>query len=124
MRRTSIQRVIARLRYEGWKHVEKLRRWSGTRSRRYHAFGFIDVLALAPSGARLAVHMVEAAGELFARAGTVASMPQVQAWLAGGGLLELWAWTRDDRDGRRLVPVRHAIEGIAHPDPAAGTSAA
>lgn len=105
-------RSLAALRYEGWQAgvVEK---WIPQAGRRVDLGGGIDIVAWrAPGpdpatgwplyGGILAVQACAGASHA-ARRTKLLALPAMREWVAAGGHLEIWSWTKKGPRGRRKL---------------------
>ena len=87
--------TLHKLRDEGCvvDKVEKFNSFAGPFGRREDAFGFIDIIALRPGVGIVAIQSTGPSGHSEHRRKIVTSECAV-AWLACGGLIELWSWRK------------------------------
>ena len=106
------QRTLAALRDRGMlcaiveRHVSKI----GKFGKRFDAFGFIDIIALDPE--RHAVVGIQSCGVSFSehlKKLTEDCYESARAWIACGGIIEVWGWRKVKRfkGGRQMVKVKN-----------------
>lgn len=85
------QRSLRECRSRGWI-VDVAERWQPPGIRK-DLFGIIDLVACTPGG--VLGLQATSAGNMGARVAKLLAAPETAAWLASGGLLEVWGWEVD-----------------------------
>lgn len=91
------QRTLAELRKRGFV-AQVVEHWVPYTKRRRDLFGVIDVVALTPSGI-LGIQAC-AGSSHSARRDKMLAEPRCEQWIASGGLLELWSWSKQGARGK------------------------
>jgi hypothetical protein len=94
------QRTLAECRKRGWT-AAVVERWNPHAKIRQDLFGCIDILALTPDGI-LAIQACAGASHA-ARLTKCQSEPRTNAWLACGGLFQVWSWSKRGERGKRKL---------------------
>jgi hypothetical protein len=67
--------------------------------KKYDLFGCIDIIALC--GDRIMGIQATSGSNHAARVAKALKEPRLRAWLAAGGLFEVWSWSKQGKRGRR-----------------------
>ena len=97
---TPTQRTLSALRKAGWT-CAVVERWNQYARIRQDLFGFADILCLRP-GEILAVQACAGASHAARRAKILAE-PRSAEWIAAGGLIEVWSWSKRGGRGKRKL---------------------
>lgn len=88
------ERSMRECRRLGW-HVQVVERWNPYARIRQDLFGCIDLIAIA--GDKLIGIQATSGANHAARVTKAAAEPRLRAWLAAGGLFEVWSWSKRAR---------------------------
>jgi hypothetical protein len=86
-------RTLDALRKSGWIACV-VERFIQQRNIRVDAFGLADVLAAHPRNRTILLVQATSLSNVSARVKKIQGRPEAQAWLAAGGAIEVWGWTR------------------------------
>lgn len=98
---TPTSRTLEALRADGWT-AEVVERFNSFTKRRTDLIGCVDILAFCPEMGFLGVQACAGASHA-ARAAKVRAEPRAALWLAAGGRLEVWSWTKAGKAGKRKL---------------------
>jgi hypothetical protein len=103
---TPTARTLALLRRRGWI-AAPVERWLAGPGVRQDVWGFGDVLAAHPRERAILLVQATTAGHLAARLAKAQARPELAAWLAAGGAVQVWGWRRCGQRWRvKVVAVR------------------
>lgn len=94
------QRTLAHCRAQGWP-VQVVERWNPHAKVRVDLFGVIDLVAITPTGL-LGIQACAGASHA-ARRDKILAEPRAAAWVAAGGRLELWSFSKRGARGERKL---------------------
>lgn len=111
MTNSTIQRTLAECKKLGWP-AAVVEKWIAPARRRQDLFGLFDVVALSTS--IIGIQACGASGDAAAhiRKMTDKETPafdHLTAWLAAGGIAELWAWRKVGDRGKRKLWARRTL---------------
>ncbi len=97
-------RTLAECKRRGY-HVQVVERFCVYSKRRIDLFGCIDLVAITPEGI-MGIQATSGTNH-SARREKANEEPRIAAWIAAGGLFEIWSFAkRGDRDKRKLWALR------------------
>jgi hypothetical protein len=94
------QRTLAECKRRGYV-VQVVERWCQYSRRRIDLLGGIDIVALTPAGI-LGIQACAGASHAARRSKLLAE-PRLHAWLAAGGKLAVWSWSKRGARGKRKL---------------------
>jgi hypothetical protein len=98
---TPTARSLAALRELGYV-AEVVERFNSFTKRRLDLIGCVDILAIHPERGFLGVQACTGASHA-ARADKMRAEPRAAVWIAAGGSLEVWSWSKRGKAGKRKV---------------------
>jgi hypothetical protein len=94
------QRTLAECRKRGWPAQVVEQTIPRTFIKR-DLFGCIDIVAIARDTSRIVGIQVTSGTNHAARMAKARAEPRVQAWVAAGGVFEVWSWAKRGARGKR-----------------------
>lgn len=99
MSASPTSRTLAELKRRGWT-AQVVERFNTFSKKRVDLFGVIDIVAIVPGRGILGIQATSGTNHT-SRADKVLDEPRAHAWVAAGGLLQVWSWSKKREPGKK-----------------------